>query len=236
MIAQDLEVVLHNAFVDAREKRHEFITVEHLLLAVIDSSSAAEVLRACGANMDELRNNLTRHIAEHTPRVPADRELDTQPTLGFQRVIQGAILQAQSLGKKEVNGAIVLVPIFGEKDSHAAYFLRQQGIARLKVVAYVTHGVPPAMPPAEEDETSGEVRVVLYNDESTPMEFVARVLQEFFGMGKEEAAETMLEMYRHGKAVCGLYSRGDGETLVRQVAACARENGHPLRCATAAPG
>src|ERR671923_47521 len=131
MIAQELEVSLHMAFVEARQKRHEFITVEHLLLALLDNPTAAEVLRACGANMDELRKNLTQHITEQTPRIAADREVDTQPTLGFQRVIQRAILHVQSSGKKEVTGANVLVAIFGEKDSHAVYFLQQQGIAPL---------------------------------------------------------------------------------------------------------
>src|SRR3989449_1352703 len=141
MIAQELEVSLHMAFVEARQKRHEFITVEHLLLALLDNPTAAEVLRACGANMDEVRKNLTQHIAEQTPRIAADREVDTQPTLGFQRVIQRAILHVQSSGKKEVTGANVLVAIFGEKDSHAVYFLQQQGIARLDVVNYISHGI-----------------------------------------------------------------------------------------------
>ena len=141
MIAQELEVSLHMAFVEARQKRHEFITVEHLLLALLDNPTAAEVLRSCGANMDELRKNLTQHITEQTPRIAADREVDTQPTLGFQRVIQRAILHVQSSGKKEVTGANVLVAIFGEKDSHAVYFLQQQGIARLDVVNYISHGI-----------------------------------------------------------------------------------------------
>src|SRR6187549_2394068 len=141
MIAQELEVSLHMAFVEARQKRHEFITVEHLLLALLDNPTAAEVLRACGANMDELRKNLTQHIAEQTPRIAADREVDTQPTLGFQRVIQRAILHVQSSGKKEVTGANVLVAIFGEKDSHAVYFLHQKGVTRLDVVNYISHGI-----------------------------------------------------------------------------------------------
>src|SRR5512134_3170395 len=141
MIAQELEVSLHMAFVEARQKRHEFITVEHLLLALLDNPTAAEVLRACGANMDELRKNLTQHITEQTPRIAADREVDTQPTLGFQRVIQRAILHVQSSGKKEVTGANVLVAIFGEKDSHAVYFLQQQGVTRLDVVNYISHGI-----------------------------------------------------------------------------------------------
>ncbi len=141
MIAQELEVSLHMAFVEARQKRHEFITVEHLLLALLDNPTAAEVLRSCGANMDELRKSLGQHVAEQTPRIAADREVDTQPTLGFQRVIQRAILHVQSSGKKEVTGANVLVAIFGEKDSHAVYFLQQQGITRLDVVNYISHGI-----------------------------------------------------------------------------------------------
>ncbi len=148
MIAQELEVSLHMAFVEARQKRHEFITVEHLLLALLDNPTAAEVLRACGANLDELRKQLSQHIAEQTPRIGTEREVDTQPTLGFQRVIQRAILHVQSSGKKEVTGANVLVAIFGEKDSHAVYFLQQQGITRLDVVNYISHGITKTPQPA----------------------------------------------------------------------------------------
>ena len=141
MIAQELEVSLHMAFVDARQKRHEFITVEHLLLALLDNPSAVEVLRACGANIDELRRELSAFINEHTPKVAGDDEIDTQPTLGFQRVIQRAILHVQSSGKKEVTGANVLVAIFGEKDSHAVYFLQRQGVTRLDIVNFISHGI-----------------------------------------------------------------------------------------------
>jgi ATP-dependent Clp protease ATP-binding subunit ClpA len=141
MIAQELEVSLHMAFVEARQKRHEFITVEHLLLALLDNPSAAEVLRACAANIDELRKELTAFINEHTPTVAGTDEIDTQPTLGFQRVIQRAILHVQSSGKKEVTGANVLVAIFGEKDSHAVYFLQRQAITRLDVVNFISHGI-----------------------------------------------------------------------------------------------
>ncbi|NMG65631.1 ATP-dependent Clp protease ATP-binding subunit ClpA [Azoarcus indigens] len=141
MIAQELEVSLHMAFVEARQKRHEFITVEHLLLALLDNPSAAEVLRACAANLDELRRELTNFINEHTPKVEGSEEIDTQPTLGFQRVIQRAILHVQSSGKKEVTGANVLVAIFGEKDSHAVYFLQRQNISRLDVVNFISHGI-----------------------------------------------------------------------------------------------
>ncbi|TAK44599.1 MAG: ATP-dependent Clp protease ATP-binding subunit ClpA, partial [Betaproteobacteria bacterium] len=144
-------------------KRHEFITVEHLLLALLDNPTAAEVLRACGASLEELRKQLTQHIAEQTPRIAPDREVDTQPTLGFQRVIQRAILHVQSSGKKEVTGANVLVAIFGEKDSHAVYFLQQQGITRLDVVNFISHGIAKSPQPHQgknepDSEPEGEAQ------------------------------------------------------------------------------
>ncbi len=154
MIAQELEVSLHMAFVDARQKRHEFITVEHLLLALLDNPSAAEVLRACAVDMEGLRKELTAFISDHTPTVSGTDEIDTQPTLGFQRVIQRAILHVQSSGKKEVTGANVLVAIFGEKDSHAVYFLQRQNISRLDVVNFISHGIAKVPPPHSKDETT----------------------------------------------------------------------------------
>jgi len=162
MIAQELEVSLHMAFVEARQQRHEFITVEHLLMALLDNPSAAEVLRACSANSDDLRKSLAQFIKENTPTVGGVDEVDTQPTLGFQRVIQRAIMHVQSTGsgKKEVTGANVLVAIFGEKDSHAVYYLHQQGITRLDVVNFISHGITkapqPKEPVKEEAQEQGE--------------------------------------------------------------------------------
>jgi ATP-dependent Clp protease ATP-binding subunit ClpA len=159
MIAQELEVSLHMAFVEARQKRHEFITVEHLLLALCDNPSASEVLKACAAKIDELKKALSDFVMQHTPTVAGTGEVDTQPTLGFQRVIQRAILHVQSSGKKEVTGANVLVAIYGEKDSHAVYFLHQQGVSRLDVVNYISHGItkaPQAPGSREEGETEAE--------------------------------------------------------------------------------
>ncbi len=149
MIAQELEVSLHMAFVEARQQRHEFITVEHLLLALLDNPSAAEVLRACAANIEDLRKSLAAFVKENTPTVGGDDEVDTQPTLGFQRVIQRAIMHVQSTGsgKKEVTGANVLVATFGEKDSHAVYYLHQQGVTRLDVVNFIAHGIKKSDPP-----------------------------------------------------------------------------------------
>ena len=156
MIAQELEVSLHMAFVEARQKRHEFITVEHLLLALLDNPSAAETLRACGGNIEQLRKDLTKFIVEHTPMVDGEEDIDTQPTLGFQRVIQRAILHVQSSGKKEVNGANVLVAIFGETDSHAVYYLQKQGITRLDVVNFIAHGISKVPQSGAKSETEGE--------------------------------------------------------------------------------
>ncbi|MBH2017971.1 MAG: ATP-dependent Clp protease ATP-binding subunit ClpA [Burkholderiales bacterium] len=175
MIAQELEVSLHMAFVEARQQRHEFITVEHLLLALLDNPSAAEVLRACSANVDDLRKSLANFIKDNTPQVAGTDDVDTQPTLGFQRVIQRAIMHVQSTGsgKKEVTGANVLVAIFGEKDSHAVYYLHQQGVTRLDVVNFIAHGIKKSDPPepaktgesAAENEEGGEK-----NEKASPLE------------------------------------------------------------------
>ena len=160
MIAQELEVSLHMAFVEARQQRHEFITVEHLLLALLDNPSAAEVLRSCACNIEDLRRNLQNFIRDNTPVISGQDEVDTQPTLGFQRVIQRAIMHVQSTsnGKKEVTGANVLVAIFGEKDSHAVYYLHQQGITRLDVVNYISHGITktPQTPQQKPESSSSE--------------------------------------------------------------------------------
>ncbi|KAI1694064.1 AAA domain (Cdc48 subfamily) domain-containing protein [Ditylenchus destructor] len=137
------------AFVEARQQRHEFMTVEHLLLALLDNPSAAEVLRACAANIEDLRKSLAQFIKENTPTVGGTDEVDTQPTLGFQRVIQRAIMHvsAGGTGKKPVTGANVLVAIFGEKDSHAVYYLNQQDVTRLDVVNFIAHGIKKSEPP-----------------------------------------------------------------------------------------
>ncbi len=142
MLNKDLEQTLNNAFREARGKRHEFMTVEHLLLALLDNATAADVLEACGADIQQLREELTKFIDSTTPHIPVgDNERETQPTLGFQRVLQRAVFHVQSSGKKEVNGANVLVAIFSEQESQAVYFLKQQEIARIDVVNYIAHGI-----------------------------------------------------------------------------------------------
>lgn len=189
MIAQELEVSLHMAFVEARQQRHEFITVEHLLMALLDNPSAAEVLRACSANIDELRKSLAQFIKENTPTVGGTEEVDTQPTLGFQRVIQRAIMHVQSTGsgKKEVTGANVLVAIFGEKDSHAVYYLHQQGVTRLDVVNFIAHGIkktdPPEQPKSNEG-SSGEGEKEEGESKGSPLDQFTQNLNQMARDGK----------------------------------------------------
>jgi ATP-dependent Clp protease ATP-binding subunit ClpA len=141
MFSKDLELTISQSYKEARAKRHEFMTVEHLLLALVENPSAAQVLKACGADLKVLSDETRAVIEETVPVLPADDERDTQPTLGFQRVLQRAVYHVQSSGKKEVTGANVLVAIFGEKDSHAAYLLQKQDITRLDVVNYISHGI-----------------------------------------------------------------------------------------------
>ena len=141
MLSKELEFTLNAAFREAREKRHEFMTVEHLLLALLDNPAAAKVLRACGAELAKLREDLVAYLEESTPTLPAKDERETQPTLGFQRVLQRAVFHVQSSGKKEVTGANVLVAIFGERESQAVYFLNKQSITRLDIVNYISHGI-----------------------------------------------------------------------------------------------
>ncbi len=144
MFSRDLELTISNSYKQARERRHEFMTVEHLLLALVDNTSAAQVLMACGADLNRLKDDLKRQIHESVPILAADDERDTQPTLGFQRVLQRAVLSVQSQGRKEVLGANVLVAIFAEKESHAVYLMSQQDITRLDVVNYISHGISKA--------------------------------------------------------------------------------------------
>ncbi|MHB1566633.1 MAG: ATP-dependent Clp protease ATP-binding subunit ClpA [Acidiferrobacter sp.] len=141
MLSQELEFSLNMAFQEAREKRHEFITVEHMLAALLDNPSASRVLRACGSNIEDLRRNLSTFLRENVPTLAPGSQAETQPTLGFQRVIQRAVLHVQGVGKKEVTGANVLVAIFSEKESHAVYFLQKQNITRFDIVNYISHGI-----------------------------------------------------------------------------------------------
>ncbi|MCB1827729.1 MAG: ATP-dependent Clp protease ATP-binding subunit ClpA, partial [Coxiellaceae bacterium] len=141
MFSKSLEISLNNAFSQARDKRHEFITVEHLLLALLDNPEAGSALVACGANLDRLRAGLGIFIDETTPHVPSNVEREIQPTLSFQRVLQRAIYQTQTSGRPEVTGSNALLAIFGEPDSQAVYFLGQESVSRIDVINYTTQGI-----------------------------------------------------------------------------------------------
>ena len=141
MLSEELEITLNRAFKQAREKRHEFMTVEHLLLALLDNPTSKSALKACGADLQQLQTDLSRFLDETTPTIPDNEEREIEPTLGFQRVLQRAVFQVQSSGKKEVTGANVLVAIFSEQESQAVYLLSKQDIARLDVVNYISHGI-----------------------------------------------------------------------------------------------
>ena len=225
MIAQELEVSLHMAFVEARQQRHEFITVEHLLLALTDNPSASEVLKACAANLDELRKNLDQFVRDNTPTVGGTDEVDTQPTLGFQRVIQRAIMHVQSSGsgKKEVTGANVLVAIFGEKDSHAVYYLHQQGVTRLDVVNFIAHGIRKADPPeaAKSSAEPGQVEA-----EKEEAEGKASPLEQY--------TQNLNQMAREGK-IDPLIGRDSEVERVIQVL-CRRRKNNPLLVGEAGVG
>ena len=190
MIAQELEVSLHMAFVEARRQRHEYITVEHLLIALLDNPSASDVLRACMVNVEELRKSISTFIRDNTPHLTGTDAVDTQPTLGFQRVIQRAIMHVQSTGnsKKEVVGANVLVAIFGEKDSHAVYYLHQQGVTRIDVVNFIAHGIKKTDPPepvkATDGATDSEDSQSEKNEKSSPLEQFTQNLNQLARDGK----------------------------------------------------
>ncbi len=186
MLSSELEFCLNEAFQAAREKRHEFMTVEHLLLALIDVPQVIEVLRACGADLDRLRKDLADFIDETTPRLPEGDDQDVQPTLGFQRVLQRAVFHVQSSGKKEVTATNVLVAIFGEKQSHAAYLLNMQDIVRLDVVNYISHGLSkvPGDPPATTGSTETPEPEKEPEGASNPLEQFATNLNDLAAEGK----------------------------------------------------
>tara|TARA_R110002095_G_scaffold1064_1_gene5083 strand:+ start:411 stop:2684 length:2274 start_codon:yes stop_codon:yes gene_type:complete len=186
VLSKELEVTLNLAFKEAREKRHEFMTVEHLLLALLDNPTAAKVLRACGADLNQLRRQLTDFIQESSPLLPDDEDRDTQPTLGFQRVLQRAVFHVQSSGKKEVTGANVLVAIFGERESQAVYLLNQQNIARLDVVNCISHGISKVSDdePADDASVNTDSEGEQAEGGKNPLEAYATNLNEQAAKGK----------------------------------------------------
>ncbi|MGB0406131.1 MAG: ATP-dependent Clp protease ATP-binding subunit ClpA [Pseudomonadales bacterium] len=184
MLSKDLETTLNNAFREARGKRHEFMTVEHLLLALLDNAAARSVLRAVGADIDRLRSELAEFIESTTPVLPEDAgERETQPTLGFQRVLQRAVFHVQSSGRKEVTGANVLVAIFSEQESQAVYFLKLQDIARIDIVNYIAHGISKV----QDSDVEGEEREETEEAQENAEPATAGALEAFASNLNEQA-------------------------------------------------
>ncbi|KPN09531.1 ATP-dependent Clp protease ATP-binding subunit ClpA [Xanthomonas arboricola] len=222
MFSKDLEQTIGQCYKRAREARHEFMTVEHLLLSLLDNPSAQAVLKACGADQVRLHNDLEQAIEASVSRLAEDDGRDTQPTLGFQRVLQRAVYHVQSSGKKEVTGANVLVAIFGEKDSHAVYFLNQQDITRLDIVNYLSHGIAKLGDDGEQPSASdGEPK-----SEGGEGEAKGDALAEF--------ATNLNEQARNGK-IDPLVGRGDEIERTIQVL-CRRRKNNPLYVGEAGVG
>ncbi|MET0814144.1 MAG: ATP-dependent Clp protease ATP-binding subunit ClpA [Pseudoxanthomonas sp.] len=223
MFSKDLEQTIGQCYKRAREARHEFMTVEHLLLALLDNASAQAVLKACGGDAPRLRNDLEQAIEASVSRLAEDDGRDTQPTLGFQRVLQRAVYHVQSSGKKEVTGANVLVAIFGEKDSHAVYFLNQQDVTRLDVVNYLSHGIAKQ---GEENESGGHPEGEGKSGEGADGEGKGDALAEF--------ASNLNELARNGK-IDPLVGRADEVERTIQVL-CRRRKNNPLYVGEAGVG
>jgi ATP-dependent Clp protease ATP-binding subunit ClpA len=213
MFSKDLEFSIGQCYKQAREARHEFMTVEHLLSALLENPSAITVFNACGVDVVKLRSGLLQVIAESVPVLPAEDARDTQPTLGFQRVLQRAVYHVQSSGKKEVTGANVLVAIFGEKDSHAVYLLQQQDVSRLDIVNFMSHGVSKI-----QDASENKINEDSKNEGEGSDEPKGNPLQEF--------ASNLNDLAREGK-IDPLIGREDEVERTIQVL-CRRRKNNPL--------
>jgi ATP-dependent Clp protease ATP-binding subunit ClpA len=185
MLSKELEFTLGQAFQRAREQRHEYMTVEHLLLCLLDNPSASKVLRACGADEGRLRSDISLFVAETTPLIPTGDKRETQPTIGFQRVLQRAVFHVQSAGKKEVMGANVLVALFGEQDSQAVFLLNQQDISRMDVVNFISHGISKVPGEGQDEEAdASEERVGGGKESASPLESFTSNLNELARQGR----------------------------------------------------
>jgi ATP-dependent Clp protease ATP-binding subunit ClpA len=224
MLDKELEYTLNLAFKEARAKRHEFVTVEHLLVALLENSAAVEVLRACGANVNRLRNNLVEFVDRTTPIIPPHiHDRDTQPTLGFQRVLQRAVFHVQSSGKTEVTGANVLAAIFSEQESQSVYLIRQENVSRLDVINYISHGSTKPRPARENDQFGGH-----YMDEGEG-------ITEEVGASPLEQFTTNLNARAKLGLIDPLIGRGDEIERTIQIL-CRRRKNNPLLVGEAGVG
>ncbi|MES9879492.1 MAG: ATP-dependent Clp protease ATP-binding subunit ClpA [Sedimenticola sp.] len=221
MLSKELEFTLSQAFKRARQQNHEFMTVEHLLLALLDNPAAAIVLKACGVNMEALRKEIDQFIDETTPLLPDDSDGETHPTLGFQRVLQRAVFHVQSSGRDEVTGANVLVAIFSEQESQANYLLQKQGVARLDVVNYIAHGISKV-----HDESGEEVEPFQEGTEQEGEEVPPKPLESY--------AVNLNEQAKQGKIDPLIGRKMEIERTVQTL--CRRRKNNPLLVGEAGVG
>ena len=258
LLAVELEVSLHMAFVAARKLRYETISLEQLLLALIDNPRATDILSACAIDIQALRTSVSAIILETTLAASGTGPVDSAASPEFQRVLQRAVARVLALRKSPgklarglntlariraffpkttdqlmVDGGDVLVALLDESEGRAVEELRRHGVTRLALTNAIAHGVTRsdrAVPPARRAEGTGETAVILENDNFTPMEFVVDVLQDHFGLDLASATRVMLEIHNDGRAECGRFPADQAVEKVERVRAAAMQAGHPLRC------
>ena len=270
MISTDLQHSLRRAFVAARARRCGTVSLELLLLALLRDPSAAQALRGCAVDVDELRAELSALVRDNTLAAPAGSPVVPRASLEFERSLQRAIMLVQAtrsrnvrstglarlarqaamralaffgirVGWGTVNGADVLVAIFGEKDSLAVRELQRRGVTRFDVTRWLAHGIAKSDPPEAVDPlvaAGTDLDVVLLDDDFTPMEFVVKVLQDELGLDQVAATQRMLAIHHEGRASCGRFAAEVAASKVERVHAAARREEHPLRCVLeqASPG
>jgi ATP-dependent Clp protease adapter protein ClpS len=241
--SENLDKSLHRALAAANERQYEYVTVEHLMLGLIDDEEAGTVMRACNVDLEKLRRDLMACIESELENPVAEGSEDAKPTENFRHVIQRTVTHAQSIGRGTVTGADVLVSILAERESRAVDLLQQQGVTRYEVTRYISHGSSngrasvdrngeddPGRHAASDTAAGSTAQVVLLNDDYTPMEFVVHVLECMFDKDHETATRIMLEIHREGSGICGNYPYDVANAKVREVLNFAREHQHPLQC------
>jgi ATP-dependent Clp protease adapter protein ClpS len=240
VLSENLVQSLHRALAIAGAGHHEYATLEHLLLALIEDPEAAVILRKCNVDLEKLRRNLVTYIESELAKFATDSSENSKASAGLQRLIQRADTHAQSIAREEVTVANVLVAIFAERESQAATLLEEQGMTRYDATLYVSHGIGKAerlsrdrggVARAVSVEPSGLLaKVLLLNDDYTPMEFVVHVLERVFDKDHEAAVRIMFEIHNGGAGICGIYPYDAADAKVTEVLDLAHQHQHPLQC------
>jgi ATP-dependent Clp protease adapter protein ClpS len=240
IFSDSLAQSLQRARAIAGAGQHEYATLEHLLLALADDTDAVAVFRACNVDLEKLRRNLVSFVDSELAKSETGRSENSKPSAAFQRVVQRAVVHAQSVGREQVTGANVLVAVLSERESQASAALEEQGMTRYDATLYVCHGFGKAdrLSPRRAEAAPRELpktpavraKVLLLNDDYTPMQFVVDVLERVFEKDHETAKRIMIDIHNSGVATCGLYPYDVASTKVREVLDLAREQQHPLQC------